>query len=244
MKKVKSFTLIELLVVIAIIAILAAMLLPALGKARDKAKQIFCLNNQKQIGTSLRLYVDDNDEWFPTKTPYFINGASGLATTAAPSYSYWPSALIHGKYLKHRTGTHNSFDFECPSLDKNPARYVDYVLNGLDGDPSRGSGLQGGSPGADGCKLPQIKNPSEFNTIMDHWDKTTPSSSTYYGSNVHFPTLATMNSATSYVVNPFSHNNGSNYLFADGHAKWMQFRDVKWKYFHIEQTVQPTWRLW
>jgi prepilin-type N-terminal cleavage/methylation domain-containing protein/prepilin-type processing-associated H-X9-DG protein len=93
MKTGRAFTLIELLVVIAIIAILAALLLPALSAAKQKAAQAACLNNQKQLGTGMMMYVDDNSGGFPGQ-------ASQHSGFQASDWIYWRTNLTYPQVAK------------------------------------------------------------------------------------------------------------------------------------------------
>lgn len=88
----RAFTLIELLVVISIIAILAAMLLPAVGLVRDAAKQITCMNNQRQVMVAIATYAEDNNGLTPCAD-------SNVATPAICLPRTWYTNLLYNEYL-------------------------------------------------------------------------------------------------------------------------------------------------
>ena len=157
-RRSQGFTLIELLVVIAIISILAAILFPVFAQAREKARAIACLSNEKQIGTSVLMYIQDNDE-----TMFFRSGQSGATslsrfgtTPATVNGNRWWNMLM--PYIKSNNV------FTCPS-DGGPTPSFD--INGV--KSINRSYIACNS--AEALTLAQVSDPVETIVISEKWDK-------------------------------------------------------------------------
>lgn len=129
----KAFTLIELLVVITVISILAALLLPALSKAKDKGRSIACVNNLHGLGIALNSYAGDYDNNIPQ--PYWRIGANNISTI------HWPTNLITnytmtstglGKLIENgdlSTNLNSRMVFICPSESASSVAYQTFAAN-------------------------------------------------------------------------------------------------------------------
>ena len=109
LRRSRGFTLIELLVVIAIIAILASLLLPALGRAKDKAHSIQCVNNSRQIGMAFLLYAEDNAQHLPD---LYTKAWTGNNVEAGGDW--WFQSLSKGRYLTATSVSNNVW--HCPAV--------------------------------------------------------------------------------------------------------------------------------
>ncbi len=200
-----GFTLIELLVVIAIIAILAAILFPVFAQAREKGRQTACLSNCKQIGLGLRMYLDDYEGAWPFS--WFDRGQYG-----------WDTALY--PYTK------NTGIFACPSNPQLPEYWKGYT--GATYGMIRSYAMNG-TVSTDQRPNPtyEASIPEPANTIM--MLETTDWNYKHSRPPDHETYVANRNDVCQHV--PFTiHQGGSNYLFADTHARWAR--------------VEQTWTWW
>jgi len=142
-----GFTLIELLVVIAVLAILAALLLPALARAKARAQAIVCLNNLKQLQLAWSLYVEDNNNWLVPNNPVLFPSQTGARTWALGDIRYGnPDGTNIDYIIGEREGSlgpyvKNPKMFKCPA-DKSLTKLADgnsyprvrsYSMNGFMG---------------------------------------------------------------------------------------------------------------
>lgn len=211
-----GFTLVELLIVVAIIAMLAAMLLPALREAREKSKTISCQNNLKQLAAASFLYCGDYNDWLPHS-----GGAS--ATTLDGIYVCWKALLA--PYLGITELSRYKLEhgiFNCPT-QKNVCTNTGYGANGFYG----GYGWNWQYLGYRDdpvykpawCKLASISKPSLTIEIGDTSDY-------YYTDNSSAGVCFYLYSYSNIEYTGNRHNNGGSYAWADGHVTYNKASDI------------------
>jgi prepilin-type processing-associated H-X9-DG protein len=221
--------LIELLVVIAIIAILAAMLLPVLAKAKQKAQQTSCLNNLKQLGLGMMIYLGDNQDNFPASA----SNAHGWHTE---DWIYFdrgggtpPVHLLQDSQIVRGLGTAASTNiFICPSekvfLGKNGYGYS-YSFNGLG---NTGMALEFDDGGALTPSYPykstQVRRPGDKIMLVEEPATTAPDESPQVGTTTiddgrWEPEPGDTSPFQHNLINIRHNKIGGNANFADGHAQ-------------------------
>ena len=208
----RSFTLIELIVIIAIIAILAAVLFPVFAQAREMARQTTCLSNQRQIGTAIQMYLQDNDDtlFFCAKRVGVLSSRAGAVMPDLTSLnaSRWWNLLL--PYMK------NGQILTCPS-DESPTLSPD--ASGLNIFKRSYIACRP----AEGLNLAQIDMPVETIVVTEKWGNDTDGNpiadswiEPWEGDLNYDPVMVRMALAAN------RHHKGLNCTFFDGHAKWMQ----------------------